>query len=607
LEPPPDPAEEGAPEDLHLLEVHDRDPYLYAAVDPNGSLPGSNNEPSLDTTAPEVESYDEALFHAARHREYAPAPDLDAFDIERQLVEANRWDHASVPRERLLELNEMAADYFTAGYADSWGPAYVTGRLGTDLTDHPTFRPGYARAGWTNLTDHLRRLGVDDQEILAAGLGRVASTGRIIDQFRDRLVMPIRNGDEIHGFIGRRNPTMADDRKAGPKYLNTPATDLFDKSAQLFGLSEGRAALDTGATPVLVEGFFDAIAVSVAGDGQYVGVAPLGTSFTQSQANQLRPYIGADRPGVTVATDADLAGEIAAQRAFWMLTARGDTPRHVAMWGGQDPAEVFEHAGPTVLRARLNDTAPLARQLLDERLNHLGEESQALLERAAVIAAQPPHTWMEQIEYVAELTNPGPGIVEQAVADAARRWTLDSIGEAQGQIGNLATVRARLHRAAQAHLSSDGQADLVSTAASAAERRLHSGQSRKPKSNGKTASTSTTTQELPPLEVWREMVRSIDSRLTAGEDWPMLARAIHEAEAAGCDVARELSQLAAGGKLSDGRSATELAYRLRAATQTTTDLEPTLGPDPEHAEVRSAARSHVGTRPSGHRPARPTR
>ena len=399
---------------------------------------------------------------------------------------------------------------------------YVSGRLGTDLADHPTFRPGYAPAGWTNLTDHLRRLGVSDEEILAAGLGRVASTGRIIDQFRDRLVLPIRNGDQIHGFIGRRNPTAADDRKAGPKYLNTPATDLFDKSAQLFGLSEGRAALDAGATPVLVEGFFDAIAVTLAGDGQYVGVAPLGTSFTQAQANQLRPYIGPERPGVTVATDADLAGQVAAQRAFWMLTARGDTPRHVAMRGGQDPAEVLEHAGPTALRACLDDAQPLARHLLDERLNHLGDTPQSVLDCAAVIAAQPPHTWMEQIDYVTARTNPGPGVVQQAVADAARRWTLDPLGEAQGQISNLATVRARLQRAAQAPLSDDGQADLVSTAAAAATRRLHSGQSGEPNSNGATTAAGTTTQELPPLEVWRQLAHSIDSRLTAGEDWPML-------------------------------------------------------------------------------------
>ncbi|MDQ1538431.1 MAG: hypothetical protein QOE58_2824 [Actinomycetota bacterium] len=603
-EPPPDPADEVAPQDLHLLEVDDRD--LYATSDLNGALPRSNDEPSKEHAAPEVESSDEALFHAARQREYAPEPDFVAFDTERQLVEANRWDHALVPEARLLELNEMAAAFFTDGYADSWGPQYVTSRIGTDLTDHPTFRPGYAPAGWTNLTDHLRRLGASDEEILAAGLARVASTGNIIDQFRDRLIMPIRNRGEIHGFIGRRNPNADDDGKAGPKYLNTAQTDLFDKSAQLFGLCEGRTELDSGATPVLVEGFFDAIAVSVAGDGRYVGVAPLGTSFTQAQANQLRPYIGPERPGVIVATDADLAGEVAAQRAFWMLTARGDTPLHMAIWDGQDPAEILELAGPEALQARLNNAAPLARHLLDERLNHLTGAPQLLPDCAAVIAAQPPHTWVQQIEYLTARTIPGPGVVRQEVANAAQRWTIDPLVEAQGQISHIASVRARLQRAAQAPLSSDRQAELLSNAAAAATRRLHSGQSGELNSNHATAAAGTTTQELPPLEVWRELIRGIDSRVTTGEDWPMLARAIQEAEAAGCDVARELSQLATREMLSEGHPATEMAYRLRAATQTT-NIEPIPGPYPKQAEIRSAAHSPLGTRPSRPDPARPTR
>jgi len=216
---------------------------------------------------------------------------------------------------------------------------------------------------------------------------------------------------------------------------------------------------------------------------------------------------------------------------------------------------------------------------------------------------------MEQIDYITARTNPGPGVVHQAVADAARRWTLDPRGEAQGQISNLATVRARLQRAAQGPLSEDGQSDLLSTAAAAAMRRLHTGQSESLTAGGTTAleGKGTTTQELPPLEVWRQLANSLDSRLTAGDDWMVLARAISEAATAGYDVTRELPHLAAGGELSIEHPATELAYRLRAATQTTTDIEPTLGPDPKQAVVSSAARSQVGTRPSRRDPDQPTR
>jgi hypothetical protein len=421
--------------------------------------PGSGPEPSQKPGS-EPEAGGEALFHAATQREYSPAADLDSLETERQLVEANRWDHALVSRARLIELNELAADFFLAAYPASWGPAYVSSRLRTDLSDHPGLRPGFAPAGWTHLTQHLRALGAGDEEILATGLGRVASTGAIIDQFRDRLVLPIRNGEVICGFIGRANPGR-DDGKAGPKYLNTARTDLFDKGAQLFGLTEGRTALEAGATPVLAEGFFDAVAVTVAAGGAYVGLACLGTSFTTAQANQLRPYIGAGRPGIAVATDADRPGQIAADRAFWMLTARGDTPRHVLLAGGQDPAEVLELGGSAVLLACLQDAPPLGRRLLDQRLANIGEDLRALTECAIVIAAQPAGTWVEQIDYVADRTGAGRHALAEEVAGAAQRWTLDPLGSAQAQIGALWGVRARLEGAAGMRLASGEPADLA--------------------------------------------------------------------------------------------------------------------------------------------------
>jgi len=576
-----------------------------ARLQPALALAGINNTPSQAGSS-DVETDDEALFHAAYQREYSPAPDLDAFDTERQLVEANKWDHAAVPRARLLELNELAADFFSAGYTDSWGPAYVSSRLGTDLADHPSFRPGYAPAGWTHLSDHLRDLGSSDQEILAAGLARVGRNGHVIDQFRGRLVVPIRNGQQITGFIGRRDPALAAHAMAGPKYLNTARTDLFDKGAQLFGLSEGRAALEAGATPVLVEGFFDAIAVTLATGGRYVGVASLGTTITATQANLLRPHIGAQRPGVSVATDADLAGEIAAQRAFWMLTARGDTPRHVLLPDGQDPASVLQQSGPGVLRACLDQAQPLARQLLDERLNHLGDNAQVVPECAAIIAAQPPHTWAEQIDYAAARTSSGRGFLQQAVAGAARRWTLGPLGAAQTQIGDLWAVRARLQHGAQLGVSTDGT-DLNLAAGRPAGAGRQNGQHRGTNSYGATAS-STTTPQLPQVDPWLQLANSINPALTAGDDWPMLWRAIQDADTAGYDVAGELARAATGGKLSPQRPATDLAYRLRAATQiVVSDLEPVCGPDPKLAADKSVARPHPFDRPSLRPPGRPVR
>jgi hypothetical protein len=83
----------------------------------------------------------------------------------------------------------------------------------------------------------------------------------------------------------------------------------------------------------------DALAVSIAGQGRFVGLAPLGTSLTEEQARQLAHTAHAHQRRPIVATDADLAGQIAAQRDYWLLAQHGLDPQTVALRPGSDPAE----------------------------------------------------------------------------------------------------------------------------------------------------------------------------------------------------------------------------------------------------------------------------
>jgi 5S rRNA maturation endonuclease (ribonuclease M5) len=129
------------------------------------------------------------------------------------------------------------------------------------------------------------------------------------------------------------------------------------------------AALADGATPVLVEGPLDALAVTLAGDGQFVGIAPLGVAFTDAQADRLRPLIRADRPQVIVATDADRAGQLAAERIFWQLTERGADPRHLVVPSGKDPAGLLETAGTDALLRALADSPSMASAVIDARID----------------------------------------------------------------------------------------------------------------------------------------------------------------------------------------------------------------------------------------------
>jgi conjugative relaxase-like TrwC/TraI family protein len=116
------------------------------------------------------------------------------------------------------------------------------------------------------------------------------------------------------------------------------------------------------------------------------------------------------------------------------------------------------------------------------------------------------------------------------------------------------------------------------------------------------------TTEAPALpRAWRELAASIDLRLTTADDWPTLERAIHDADTAGYDIATELPRLAAKGRLATERTATDLAYRLRAASQTTNETEPTIAADQLRLSAGPIARPEEKIRPSPHQPGRPAR
>ena len=314
-----------------------------------------------------------------------------------------------------------------------WAGPYLRDRLRTDQT--PT-GAGYAPPGWTHLTTHLRRHGVTDDEMLAAGLVTRARTGTLIDRFRDRLVLPITAEDTVVGFVARRHPDADDSR--GPKYLNTPTTALFHKGEVLYGVDQ--QLINAGATPVLVEGPLDALAVTSAGRGRYLGVAPLGTSLTETQARLLATL----HPEPIVATDADPAGRAAAERAYWLLTQHAVSPRSVALPDGSDPADILHRCGPEALAASVNSAHPLAQDLIDARLAHASGPT-SVKDLAAVIAADAPSRWLTQARDLTARTDAKLAQILTDLADATQRWNRQPSLTAQHQLS-----AASDHRVARA-------------------------------------------------------------------------------------------------------------------------------------------------------------
>jgi hypothetical protein len=145
------------------------------------------------------------------------------------------------PAERDPRIEDvlLEAEQFYAGQlAGSWVPAYLRQR-GITAAAMGEWHIGYAPGGWTAVTSYLRGRGHHDDAIQAAGLARVSSRGRLIDHFRDRVLLPVHdeNGN-LAGFIGRARPGTGPNV---PKYLNGPATSAYQKGDLLFGLHHARS------------------------------------------------------------------------------------------------------------------------------------------------------------------------------------------------------------------------------------------------------------------------------------------------------------------------------------------------------------------------------
>ncbi|MEA2650620.1 MAG: primase [Chloroflexota bacterium] len=209
--------------------------------------------------------------------------------------------------------------------------AYLAERGLTEATlEH--FTVGYAPNTWDALTKRMRGKGFTDPELIGAGLASPSTRGGVYDRFRGRIIIPIRDASgRAIGLGGRIMPGAE-----GPKYLNSPATPLFDKSRTLYGIDLAKSAIRREKLAVIVEGYTDVMAAHQAGFANVV--ASLGTALTQGQVELANRYADA----VALAYDVDLAGETATQRG--LLEELGPVVskvRVIRIPAGKDPDELI--------------------------------------------------------------------------------------------------------------------------------------------------------------------------------------------------------------------------------------------------------------------------
>lgn len=376
----------------------------------------------------------EVLAHAERRLRQLASP-VAAVNTRKDRTDA--MTGPNIDRNRLLAVNAEAQRYFRKQLLTSpaaRGPCqYLTQRrLAHVLAADSPWLVGYAPAGWTRLTGHLRQAGFSHDELVAAGVAGATRRGGVVDRFRDRIILPQRTlSGEVVGFIGRAAPGAP---THAPKYLNSPHTDVYNKSRLLFGLHEQREALARGCRPVLVEGPLDVLAVAAAQEctiPSLAGMAPCGTALTAEQVALLADHTSSGS-GAVVAYDNDQAGRRSTAAAYNLLSDCDRlTSGHLTaatLPRGTDPADVLQVHGPHALRSALADRTrltPLGQRVIDAELLAWapvldGAEGRiaAVKAVAPLIARLPSFAVAEQVARLADHVSLDPTTVTIALTDA---------------------------------------------------------------------------------------------------------------------------------------------------------------------------------------------
>jgi DNA primase len=295
---------------------------------------------------------------------------------ERAGVElTSRRDPAEQEREkRLLAANDTAHFYFRQALRGTDRGKEVARYLAERGIEEKTvekFGLGYAPESWDGLVGYLRKKGYSDEEAVAAGLVGRSDRG-VFDWFRDRLIVPIKDGrGRIIAFGGR---AMRTDQRG--KYVNSQGTALFNKSATLYALDAARGAIRKQTAAVIVEGYFDAIALHQAGFENTV--ASMGTALTEDQYHAL-DAMRIER--AIVAFDGDAAGQSSAERrgidlaqqvqravrraGRGSVTARTGLSVYVTVLPVDTDPDVLARRDPDRLRGLLAEAKPVLEFVLD--------------------------------------------------------------------------------------------------------------------------------------------------------------------------------------------------------------------------------------------------
>lgn len=328
----------------------------------------------------------------------------------------------------LVRINQWAQNIWTQNL---WDPetgagarAYLDRRRITEESARQ-WGLGLAPDTWDGIVKEAAGKGRRAGILVAAGLAVERDTGGFYDKFRNRLIFPIVDvGGRIIGFGGR---TLGDDPA---KYMNSPATVLFDKSHCLYGLNQARHAIGKTGTAVVVEGYTDVIMAHQFGVQNVV--ATLGTSLTAGHAHLLRRFA----KQIVLLFDSDAAGHAAAERALEVCLAEKIDIRLAFVPEGKDPCDFLLQSGAEALRSVL-DHARDVMQFVWERLEQDYRNSSSLTDQASAL-----RKFMQNVS---------AGLAAGRMDSLARNLLICRIGELVGMSAGRVEEELRKYRKTEAN------------------------------------------------------------------------------------------------------------------------------------------------------------
>jgi DNA primase len=241
-------------------------------------------------------------------------------------------------RDRMYDVLEEATKFFeNSGRKNSEVSEYLANR-GVNAETIAKWRIGYAPGppnhGWRELKEYLEAKGFSKAELLKTGLIKGADAGKEpYDLFRDRIMFPI---FDVSGKVVAYSGRILNKASEAPKYVNSPETELFNKSEILYGYDKAKQGIRNLDFALVVEGQFDVVLSHQAGYTNTVAVS--GTALTPHHVMLLQRLSNR----VVLSLDADKAGIAAVKRAADLMLPRGIDLKVANIVGGKDPADLIK-------------------------------------------------------------------------------------------------------------------------------------------------------------------------------------------------------------------------------------------------------------------------